>query len=214
MDTCPPGGLQIADGTYYDLVNFDPADVPVEMVAHQLALKCRWNGNTNDLSEECEPVFFSVAQHACNVHDMALNEKERFVPGYDWKQEPCPSAYALHHDSSEGPLFDIARPLKQLEEFAPLVALENMIQSKLQRAYGINPSPIQLECVRRIDMAMLFLERDALMGKPVTPYAHEFDHPGGSIYDLIPDFEPWSPARAKREFLNRHYNLRERGLVV
>ncbi len=205
MDTVSPGALQIADGTYYEPLNFRPEDVKAEMIAHQLALKCRWNGNTNDLSAACLPVFFSVAQHSCIVHDIARDHKALFVPGARWDLEPCPSAYALLHDSGEGPFLDLPRPLKK--EMPELAEVERPIKDTILTTLGVPLSGIIYECVRRIDNAMIFLERDALVGEPVAPYSNEADHPGGTLYDWVPDFEPWTPVRAKREFLDRFAGL-------
>ncbi|USM11546.1 metal-dependent phosphohydrolase [Citromicrobium phage vB_CbaS-RXM] len=203
MDTITPGALQIADGTYCNPLFYGPEDVKVEMIAHQLALKCRWNGNTNDLTPECEPILYSVAQHACIVHDIAKEHKEVFVPGADWSLEACPSIYGLHHDDSEGPLIDMPRPLKRDPLMAPFGDIENRVQSMILTVLGVPMSPVIKECVRRIDNAMIFWERDILVGKPVQPYTNEFDHPGGTLHDWFPNFEVWSPSRAKREYLDR-----------
>jgi uncharacterized protein len=201
MDTCTPGALQVADGSYYEPLNFMPEDVKASLIAHQLALKCRWNGNTNDLTPECEPVFYSVAQHSCIVHDIARDHKEVFVPGARWDLEPCPSFYGLMHDAGEGPYIDVPRPLKKV--VPELAAFETPIINTILLNLGVPFSGIVRECVRRIDNAMIFWERDALVGTPVAPYGNEHTHPGGTLYDWVPDFEPWSPSRAKREFLDR-----------
>lgn len=203
MDICTKTALQIADGTYYELLDFKPEDVKVEMIAHSLALKCRWNGNTNDLSDICDPVFFSVAQHSCHVHDIARDHKLTFVPGARWDLEECPSTYGLFHDGGEGPYMDVPRPIKKA--VPQLAEIEAPIISTILTTVGVPVSGIIMECVRRIDNAMIFWERDALVGKPVAPYGNEQDHPGGTLYDMVPDFEPWEPRRAKREFLDRFY---------
>lgn len=208
MDTCTPGALQVADGTYYEPLNFQPEDVKIEMIAHQLALKCRWNGNTNDLSPACLPVFFSVAQHSCIVHDIARDHKEQFVPGARWDLEPCPAALGLLHDGGEGPYMDVPRPLKRAVQM--LSDIEKPIKQTIITTLGIPETGIGWECIRRIDNAMIFWERDALVGKPIAPYGNEHEHPGGSLYDWVEDFEPWTPARAKFEFLDRFYGFVER----
>lgn len=212
MDTCTPGALQIADGTYYEPLNFKPEDVKVDMIAHQLALKCRWNGNTNDLTEECEPVLYVVGQHSCLAHDLARDHKEHFAPEIDWSQEACPSTYALFHDAGEGPYIDVPRPLKDV--VPALKEFEKPIIGTILKTLDIPLSPAILTVVHRIDNALLFWERDALVGKPLTPYASEHTHPGGTLYDWFPDFEAWGPSQAKREFLQRFYDWEESFLVV
>lgn len=204
MDICTPNALQIADGTYYDLLNYQPEDVKIEMIAHQLSLKCRWNGNTNDLSPDCNPVFYSVAQHSCHVHDIARDKKSFIIPGARWDLEECPSTYGLMHDGGEGPFMDIPRPMKK--QNPAYSAIEKPIVNTILTTLGIPVSGVIVECVRRIDNAMIFWERDALVGKPVSPYSNEMDHPRGTLYDMVPGFEPWLPARAKNEFLSRFNN--------
>jgi len=205
MDTVSPGALQVLDGSYYEPLNFKPEDVKPEVIAHQLALKCRWNGNTNCNTDEREPIFYSVAQHSCIVHDLARDHKEHFVPGGEWHLRACPSAYGLMHDAAEGPYIDVPRPLKR--SVPALSEFEKPIIGTILTTLNIPLDGIISECVRRIDNAMIFWERDLLVGKPVLPYGNERDHPGGSLLDWIPDFEPWSPSRAKREFLERFYSL-------
>lgn len=204
MDTCTPGALQIADGTYYEPLNFRPEDVKPEIIAHQLALKCRWNGNTNDLTAARRPIFYSVAQHACIVHDIARDHKEVIVPGARWDMEECPSIYGLHHDDSEGPLIDMPRPLKKEPSMRGFTLVEDLVQEQIVQTLGVPMSPMISECVRRIDNMMIFLERDALVGQPVAPYGNEQDRPSGTLYDWVPDFEPWTPSRAKFEYLSRY----------
>jgi hypothetical protein len=207
MDTASPGALQVADGTYYEPLNFLSSDVKPEIIAHQLALKCRWNGNTNCTTPSRIPVFYSVAQHSCIVHDIALKYKELFVPGAVWELEQCPSTYGLFHDAGEAPYLDVPRPLKAA--FPALAEPEKAIKAVMLETLGIPVSAMIYECVRRIDNAMIFWERDVLMGQPVAPYMNEFDHPTGTIYDWVPDFRPWSPVVAKHEFLSRYLNWQE-----
>lgn len=205
MDINTPGALQVLDGSYYEPLDFKPEDVKIEVIAHQLALKCRWNGNTNCTTEAREPIFYSVAQHSCIVHDIARDHKAHFVPGGEWHLRPCPSGFGLLHDAAEGPYIDVPRPLKK--SVPALSEFEKPIIQTILTTLSIPMDGIIAECVRRIDNAMIFWERDHLVGKPVAPYGNEHDHPGGSLLDWVPDFEPWSPARAKREFLDRFYGM-------
>jgi uncharacterized protein len=70
-----------------------PDDVRVEDIAHALAKLCRWTGHCDQ--------HVSVAQHARIVaHTVSLTHPELELA-------------ALHHDSAEAYIGDIARPLKR-----------------------------------------------------------------------------------------------------
>ncbi len=70
-----------------------PGDVCVEDIAHALAKLCRWTGHCDQ--------HVSVAQHARYVaHTVSLTHPELELA-------------ALHHDSAEAYIGDIARPLKR-----------------------------------------------------------------------------------------------------
>lgn len=201
--------LQVMDGNYYDPLNFTADDVAIEQIAHQLALKNRWNGNTNDLTPSCRPIFYSVAQHSCIVHDIASRHKTLFVERFDWSVSPDPAFYGLMHDAAEAYLMDVPRPLKYQPQMEWFRKLEDEMLFTICQKYGVRvPSPVE-ECVRRIDNAMIFWERDALVGKPEKPYLNELDHPGGALNDWVGNFQPWSPIRAKSEFLARFEACRD-----
>jgi uncharacterized protein len=195
---------QLMDGKYYDPLDFTREDVCIEQIAHQLSLKCRWNGNTNDLTQARRPIFYSVAQHSCHVHDIATNHAATFVNKINWEDLPDPGFYGLMHDAGEAYLIDVPRPLKR--HMTWFNELEQHVLDTILLTLMVPATGALVECVRRIDNAMIFWERDALVGQPERPYLNELDHPGGTLFDWVPDFEPWPPSRAKYEFLRR-YNL-------
>jgi hypothetical protein len=181
----------------------DDNDFDVEVIAHSLALKCRWGGMTAFANGE--PLFYSVAQHAVHVADLTQMARRKLVPGWDWDNNPSPALYALHHDDAEGPFFDACRPIK------PYIKGFEEIEARFQNSnlarLNVPLNMAIVEATRRVDNIMIFLERDALMGAPERPYGNEIDNPKLSIYDVIPDFRPWTPAEAKRRFIQKHEEI-------
>jgi len=204
MNINTPGSVQTPHGDYLEPLNPNLIDLDIEDIAHRLALKCRWGGITNDLSPERNPVHFSIAQHSCNVHDVVARRAPAMMPVQVFTEDEGPEFYALVHDASESYFDDISSPVKP--HLTNYFDLEDNFMKHIINRWDVPFNGFIAEAVRRIDYAMLFWERDALVGKPVTPWGSEQDHPGGTIYDVIPDFEPWDAVRAKREFLER-FNL-------
>lgn len=188
-----PPSCQTVSGLYIEPCNPDPRDITIHDVAHCLACAPRWSGNCNDLSEDRNPIHYSVAQHSCHVHDIVA----RLYP------ESGAAFYALHHDSSEAYLVDIPRPIKG--ELTNYYALEANLMEVIQHVFGFKVDSEIKEIVKKVDNDILFWERDALVGVPPTPYLIEDQHPGGTLYEQVPAFTPWSPKRAKAEFLMRHH---------
>jgi hypothetical protein len=95
--------------------------------------------------------------------------------------------WGLHHDDPEAIIADIVRPIKPLS--VPTTAqIENRIERGIINRFDIPINAGILEAVRRVDNLMIFLERDALMGRPERPYGNERDHPRFTIFDAIPEF--------------------------
>lgn len=186
---------QTVSGGYIEPCNPDPVDIHIGDIGHCLALANRWAGNTQYIEDgdgvkAGDPFVYTVAQHSCHVHDIVVR---RFG---------APSGYyALMHDSSEAYLMDVPRPIKP--ELTNYYEIEAQLMGVILDKFGVPFSPeIKAEVVE-IDNAIIFWERDAIVGQPVAPYGHEDQHPGGTIYDQVPSFCSWSPKRAKAEFLWR-----------
>lgn len=178
--------IQITKGRYFvPLQPEHPAnDYDIEYMAHSLALQCRWMGGTTDLIT-FDPVFYSVAQHSCIVADLTGH------------------FYGLMHDGSEAFLCDIPRPLKPF--LKGYYEFEAALMKQIIARHNVPTSPEIIAKVKFIDNLMIYWERDAMIGKPIEPYTMEhIDHPGTTIFDVVNDFEPWSPKRAKQEFLDRY----------
>lgn len=188
---------QTVSGGYIEPCNPDPVDIFIGDIAHCLALANRWAGNTQYLedapkfnAQAGDPFFYSVAQHSCHVHDIVAR---RFGA--------LPAYYGLMHDASEAYLMDVPRPIKP--ELTNYYAIEANLMGVILPLFGV-PFDDEIKAqVVEIDNAMIFWERDAIVGQPIAPYGNEFQHPGGNIYEQVPNFCSWSPKRAKAEFLTR-----------
>lgn len=193
---------QTVSGGYIEPCNPDPVDIFITDIGHCLALANRWAGNTQyleglidtrcgaTLHQAGDPFFYSVAQHSCHVHDIVVR---RFGA--------VPAFYALMHDASEAYLMDVPRPIKP--ELTNYYEIEARLMAVILAKYGVGFGDQIKKDVVEIDNSMIFWERDAIVGQPVAPYGNEFQHPGGSIFDEVPNFCSWSPKRAKAEFLMR-----------
>lgn len=129
-----PEKVRLYSGKYINVVEMTEDDIYLEDIAHALALKCRWNGNTKE--------FFSILSHTLMVQSLLLDSAN--------------SLEALLHDAHEAYLFDIPTPYKKLEPFKPLVELEEKIQHIINKKYGIETC--NTSDVKQADMAALRLE--------------------------------------------------------
>lgn len=129
------GKVRLYSGKYVKLTELTEDDICLEDVAHALAMKCRWNGNSSG--------FFSILSHTLLVQFL-LDDKNNNT------------LQALLHDAHEAYLFDIPAPVKTLEPFIPLVKLEKDIQSIINRKYGIDTC--DTVDVKRADTDALRLE--------------------------------------------------------
>ena len=134
-----PEKVRLYSGKYINVVEMTEDDICLEDIAHALALKCRWNGNTKE--------FFSILSHTMIVQSLLLDSAN--------------SLEALLHDAHEAYLFDIPAPYKKLEPFKPLVELEEKIQHIINKKYGIETC--NTSDVKQADMAALRLEWNSCM---------------------------------------------------
>jgi 5'-deoxynucleotidase YfbR-like HD superfamily hydrolase len=188
---------QTVSGIFIEPCNPDPVDIIITDIGHCLALANRWAGNTQYLIdlpeigvEAGDPFVYTVAQHSCIVHDIIVR-----------LHGSVPAFYALMHDASEAYLMDIPRPIKP--ELTNYYEIEARLMAVILDKFGVTLNDEIKKLVVEIDNAMIFWERDAIVGTPVAPYGNEFQHPGGTIYNEVPNFRSWSPKRAKAEFLMR-----------
>ncbi len=125
--------------------------------------------------------FYSVAEHSCRACDM-VSEPFKFE--------------ALLHDGPEAYIFDAARPLKHSPEMTGYRAIEERNWKCFAERFSL-PAKMSPE-VKHADEVMLFTEKRDLM--------HVAKQEWGYKVEPLPDvIKPWSPKRAREEFLERFY---------
>lgn len=204
------GAIQIYRGRYFwpMMPNHPGNDIDIETIGHALAVMPRWGGQTAGPNNE--PIRYSVAQHSVHVADICALNYHKLVPKWDWSSDGSPALYGLLHDSPEGYGFaDLVRPVKYAVK--GYKENEEALMNCINLVLSVPMSPAISECVRRVDNMMVFLERDALVGRPVIPYSNEQDHPRITIHDVVPDFRIWSAEEAKERFIRRFIEIVESG---
>jgi uncharacterized protein len=126
--------------------------------------------------------FYSVAEHA--------------VRGSYYCPEPYKFDF-LHHDDGEAYCVDVPRPLKRAPGMEVYRMYENMTNKAIQDHFKLGPEP---EVVKQIDGRMLETEARDLFYTDCAWVGHF----GAPFDDKI---EPWTPEKARRRYLMRHYEL-------
>lgn len=125
--------------------------------------------------------FYSVAQHSV------------YVSG----DVPRRLALAgLLHDASEAYLCDVSAPVKKLDSMSSYREVEEALQNVIYKKFGIDllyDSPAY-KGVKEADERVYRLEVAHLM-----PYTEV-----GPVASSVLTFEPWSPEKARDEFLKRY----------
>ena len=179
-----PSLIHTYTGRSINPLDLKPEDVDILDIAHALSNQCRFSGHTRE--------FYSVAQHAVLVSYVV----ER---GYEWD--------ALHHDDAEYALQDMAKPLKSHETLGQAYrGAEKRIEKVIGEVFDVRfPFPEQ---VKKADIIMLVTEARDLMHGTSEWTIHR------DVEPLKQTIDPWSPRRAKREFLARYRKLKDqRGAV-
>jgi 5'-deoxynucleotidase YfbR-like HD superfamily hydrolase len=177
----PDGSIHTVSGRWIDPLAPDPASIEIEDIAQALANQCRFGGHCR--------AFYSVAQHSALIADVC---EERGGSAAE-------ALTALMHDASEAYLVDLPHPLKHRSPLgAPYKLAEARLEEAIQARFDLAPPGPGL---KQIDRAMLATERAAIAsGGDPWP---ELD--GFEPLDL--EIDPWDPARARREFLERFERL-------
>lgn len=161
------------------------SDIHVEDIAHALSMLCRYGGHV--------PQFYSVAQHACLVHDL--------VP-------PELRAAALHHDDNEALQGDMISPLKYSSVGVGYRSAEERCQRVIFKALRI-PWRLMSEIKKYDDLAYRLEERYVRGYKVDIPLDSRGLVQGFPVSFLIASglFDSWEPERAREQFLKRHKRL-------
>lgn len=177
-----PGGsgawIGLFSGRRIDPFDPHPDDIDIEDIGHALANTARFTGHTK--------AFYSVAQHSVLVTEQVI-KSSGFATMTDAKQ-------ALLHDASEAYLCDVARPVKRHPVMAPYREAEARLQAAIQARFGLKPE--MPAAVKTADNRMLVTEARQLLGGDLVDWHLErFGEP----YEMA--IEPWSPSKAKLQFL-------------
>lgn len=166
---------------------FDPTkptadDIDINDIAHALSMMTRANGHFTE--------FYSVARHSINC------QKEAQCRGYSYKVQ----LICLMHDSAEGYIGDMTRPLKiHLPQFSEY---EKNLQRIIFRKYvTTDVTPEEIEMVKSVDDSLLYHEflyyhGDKLLG--FTPIINV------DVADNSKDI-----AETKEEFLKIYKEIKE-----
>lgn len=172
--------IQMSSGAYFSFENPESSPLSVEDIAHALSNICRFTGHVRH--------FYSVAQHAYLV-------SKCIAPGYEY--------WGLHHDDAESVLGDVSTPLKRL--LPDYKAIEHFVEKAFRKQLGLIPSDVTKKFVKHADWTLLATEKRDLMPS---------HRPGEPTWDIIKDIhpltkviKPWSPEKARRKYLQRHYEI-------
>jgi len=170
------------NGREFDLAAPDPEAISPEMIAHALAMICRYGGHV--------PSHYSVAQHSVEV--------ARLLP------RPLQLA-GLLHDAHEGlGIGDIIGPAKALLKPA-IKEVEARVDRAVAERFGLQFSELRAPPVKRADLILLRTEQRDLRG--FGPHLGE----GDGVDGLERRLRPWRAARARRAWLAMFYDLTRTG---
>jgi hypothetical protein len=200
--------IQTRSGVKLHLLDTRPEDFRIEDIAHALSNMCRFTGHTKK--------FYSVAEHSVRVCRRIMQTHSGLDTSVYQYGEACMNvryglftgrdvAFAgLMHDASEAYLADIARPFKHLPEFEWYRKIEDKLMREIALAfdfqYPLNP------VVKTADEILLGTEARDLMAPVIDGWHFRYEH-------LPERIRPWSPRKAKREFLKLFYQLNRTGVT-
>lgn len=175
--------ISLLSGGQFNYNKPEESDVTIEDIASALSNVCRFSGHL--------PRFYSVAQHLVNT--------SRIVP--------TNLAYTgLMHDTAEAFTNDLPTPLKW---YLPIFKeLETNIESAMGDRFGFEyPYPSE---IKHADTIMLILEKLYVKeDHSIWPLYEDWTHERVEPYLGLVDLDSWQPRRAKREFLERFWELKD-----
>lgn len=175
--------MQTAHGRMFWPFDPRPDEVHIDDIAHALANQCRFAGHCRE--------FYSVAQHSVLVSCQ--------VPVED-------ALWGLLHDASEAYLVDLPRPVKRASEIgAAYTRAEAAVMAAICDRFGLSCE--EPASVKSADNVVLMTEVRDIMAPPPTPWRE-------SSAELLPaSIQVWSPCYARKQFLSRFKELRDRERV-
>lgn len=196
--------IQTRTGRKFHLLDPRPEDFCIEDISHALANQCRFTGHVRR--------FYSVAEHSVRVarrimetHPTLCRSDQwvglrRVCYGEFWGSELA--YHGLMHDATEAYICDLARPFKHLPEFAFYRELEHKLMIQIAHAFNVE-YPFH-PAIKDADEILLGTEARDLMWPCTEGWHFRYPH-------LKEKIRPWSPRKAKREFLNLYYEINSLG---
>lgn len=191
--------IQTASGSQLHPIDPHVDEIKLEDIAHHLTNICRFTGATKR--------HYSVAQHSIYVYKLV---KRAYDDLYRTWPTPLPeSAYfqgllgALLHDAPEYGLNDLSRPLKYQPELEGYREVEASFHKVVAWAFGIEPEYLASPLVSRMDKAMLYAERVALMPKPPHKWHWDGEDMGIKVRWWPQWFVKWYFLRLARKLIKR-----------
>lgn len=190
-----------------------PQDVDINVIAHHLATRARWNGATQHTMYP-ERIFYSVAEHSVYValwiEHVATNDQiAEFGCSHDnhevtfTRQELA--LMGLLHDGSESYNGDLIRPLKYSREFSePFGKVETLNEVAVAGRFKI---PAHLPRIVKIaDNAVCAAESQQIVPKdPTEDWQSDIRHDEEIVAPFKIEMLP--PYQAKRLFMHHYERL-------
>jgi hypothetical protein len=177
------GSIQTYSGRIFYPLDPREAEITLSDVAHGLAHKARFTGHTK--------TFYCTAEHSVRVSKcvemLGGTLMQQFV--------------ALHHDDSDAYIPDVPTPLKVLEEFKFFRNVEKKIEEACYRKFGCVVDDYSI--VKKADIMLLLTEKRDLMPNQNKNWGKFKESPIPAPYRI----KPWTPTKAKKEYLKRHLKL-------
>jgi len=172
-------------------------EIDIEVIAHHLATRARWNGATQHRTRS-DLIFYSVAEHSVYVSRYVEEVLER----------PDLALMALLHDASEAYNGDLIRPLKYSEAFAaPFKAVEDLNEQEIAFAFDL-PWPCAPE-VKLADEAVCNAEYQSII-----PRDPDLDWSAGMLHETTNTapyvIEMMLPAQARDYFMGHYWSIMNR----
>ena len=171
------GWMRTFTGKHFRPLQPKAADVNIDDIAHALSHICRFGGHT--------PAFYSVAQHCVEV---------------SWLAPESLALVGLMHDAPEAYVGDLILPIKR--QLPVWEHIETPVWCAICGKFNMLPESIAH--IKPADTVALLMEvRDLFGSEALADMPKEYEN----IELPARGLEPWSPRRARSEFLYRFSNL-------
>jgi uncharacterized protein len=160
--------------------------INIEDIAHALSNICRWGGHGR--------TFYSVAQHSFEV---------------SWIAGDTFAFAGLLHDAAEAYVGDMISPVKAMQDpgYDFFTSLEDDFHDQIAKQFGLSSGFQKQPGVKWADQVQLRREAEVLFDGRMSGRMQEWVKalPASSYCS---EHVPWSPEKAKKNFLDRFYLLK------